>query len=421
MGLFKRKRIEERAQPIAEETIGADLLKALLGGSEITRAQALEIPVVSACIDKITKTIVALPIKLYQKTETEIKEITGDVRLKLLNNDTGDTFTASQFWHAMIADYFLGKGGFAYINKFYTEFRGLHHVENEYIGFMANVDPIYKDYDIMINGEQYSKYSFLKLLRKTPDGHRSISIQEENKIMLSIAYHTLKFEENLVKKGGNKKGFLTSEREMTRDAKEYLKEAFKQMYSNNTENVVVLNKGLEFKESSNSCVEMQLNENKAFNSAEIAMLFGVPICMLKGNTNQSGTSQKDVDNYIDNCIVPLISEIESCLDRDLLTEEEKENGYYFAYDARELKRGNIKERYEAYEIGYRNNFLQVDEIRAMEDMKPIGFEFIKLDLGSVLYNPKTGEIYTPNTGETTDMKLLKKEKEGEANESGTES
>ena len=409
MKLFKRK-MEERAQPekVSEsDTIGAELLRALLGNSDITREQALEIPVVNAAIDKISKTIVSLPIKLYQKKGEETKEITDDVRLKLLNNDTGDTLTSSQFWYAMLADYYLGKGGFAYINKFYTEFKGLHYIENEYIGFMTNVDPIYKDYDILVNGEVYSKYSFLKLLRKTPDGHRSVSLQSENKIILSTAYHTLKLEENLVKKGGNKKGFLTSEREMTRDAKEYLKEAFKQMYSNNTENVVVLNKGMEFKESSNSCVEMQLNENKAFNSAEIAMLFGIPICILKGNTNQSGTSQKDVDNFIDNCIVPLITEIESSLDRDLLTEEEKENGFFFAYDVRELKRGNIKERYEAYEIGYRNNFLQVDEIRQMEDLKPIGFKFIKLGLDSVLYNPETGEIYTPNTNETTNMTLTK--------------
>ena len=91
----------------------------------------------------------------------------------------------------------------------------------------------------------------------------------------------------------------------------------------------------------------------------------------------------------------------------MLTEEEKENGFFFAYDVRELKRGNIKERYEAYEIGYRNNFLQVDEIRQMEDLKPIGFKFIKLGLDSVLYNPETGEIYTPNTNETTNMTLTK--------------
>ena len=166
MKLFKRK-MEERAQPekVSEsDTIGAELLRALLGNSDITREQALEIPVVSAAIDKISKTIVSLPIKLYQKKGEETKEITDDVRLKLLNNDTGDTLTSSQFWYAMLADYYLGKGGFAYINKFYTEFKGLHHIENEYIGFMTNVNPIYKDYDILVNGEVYSKYSFLKLV-----------------------------------------------------------------------------------------------------------------------------------------------------------------------------------------------------------------------------------------------------------------
>jgi len=32
------------------------------------------------------------------------------------------------------------------------------------------------------------------------------------------------------------------------------------------------------------------------------------------------------------------------------------------------------------------------------------FEFIKLGLDSVLYNPKTKEIYTPNTDKISDLK-----------------
>ena len=38
-----------------------------------------------------------------------------------------------------------------------------------------------------------------------------------------------------------------------------LRAAFRDLYSNDVENVVVLNEGLEFQESSNTAVEMQLN------------------------------------------------------------------------------------------------------------------------------------------------------------------
>ena len=77
---------------------------------------------------------------------------------------------------------------------------------------------------------------------------------------------------------------------------------------------------------------------------------------------------------------------------------EKEKGeYYWAFDTRELMRGNMKDRYEAYKIALDKNFMQIDEIRKKEDLPPIGFDWITLGLDSVLYNPKTGEMYTPNT------------------------
>jgi len=51
-------------------------------------------------------------------------------------------------------------------------------------------------------------YEFIKLLRNTKDGAEGVSIIEENNLMLSVAYNSLVFEETLVKKGGNKKGFV---------------------------------------------------------------------------------------------------------------------------------------------------------------------------------------------------------------------
>ena len=45
--------------------------------------------------------------------------------------------------------------------------------------------------------------------------------------------------------------------------------------ANNENNVVVLNKGLEFQESSNSSVEMQLDQNKRTLADEINKIFHI--------------------------------------------------------------------------------------------------------------------------------------------------
>ncbi len=397
---------EKRAQPpageeIVDQNINQTLLRALLGKAEVTREDALQIPAVQYCINLISGTIISLPVRLYEKKDGNVEEIPHDARLDLLNKDTKDTMSAADLWGAVIEDIFLGKGAFVYINRVGNTIRSLHHVDNRWVSISHNTDPIFKDYSIHVNGKEYMPYEFLKIFRRTINGYENESILKSASLILGVVKNSLIYEDRLVQKGGNKKGFLQSENKLSDGAITALKEAFRNLYSNNEENVVVLNSGIKFQESSNTSVEMQLNENKKTNGQEIGRLMGVPAAFLGGNP-----TEKDCENLIKQGIVPVLTTIEAALNRDLLLEKEK-SIRYFAFDTKELTRANIKERYEAYQIALKNNFMQIDEVRAKEDMEALGLEWITLGLNQVLYNPKTGEIYTPNTN-----KLVKKDMEG---------
>lgn len=399
MGLFRKKPEIRADNQSSEQGASVDelLLRALIGTAAITKDHAIAIPSVSASLNYIAGVVSSLPIKLYKKEGDKVIEITDDSRLKLLNNDTRDQLTAVQFWRAIIEDYYLGKGGYAYINKRGNTVLSLHYVDERQISINKNNDPIFKDYDIYVNGRKYYPFDFFKILRKTKDGATGRSIIDENALIIAVAYYSLKFEDRLVRKGGNKKGFLESQKKLSEEALTALKEAWRNFYSNNDETAIILNEGIKFHESSNTSVEMQLNENKLTNSAELSMLFLIPNAIIRGNA-----TEQDHKNAIRGCITPLLNDIECSLDRDLLLEKEKDT-MYFAFDTKELTRGNIKERYEAYEIALRNNFMQVDEVREEEDKDPLGFNMIKLNLGDVFYNPNTGEIFTPNTGQTQNI------------------
>ena len=158
-----------------------------------------------------------------------------------------------------------------------------------------------------------------------------------------------------------------------------------------------MNEGLEFQEASNTSVEMQLNENKESNAIELCKLFNVPVTILKGNA----TSQ-EYSSAFKLAVMPLLKAIERALNRDILLESEKKS-FYFAFDTKEMLKGNIKERFEAYKIAIDANFMGVDEVRFMEDLPAFGIDWIKLGLDSVLYNPTTKEIYTPNTNAKQNM------------------
>lgn len=373
-----------------ESQVSEPLLRAWLSGEYITREKAVQIPSVAGAIDEIARTVANIPIKLFRKDGNRVTEIKDDHRVFLLNEETGDTLDANQMKQAVVRDYYLGRGGFIYVDWSGLEVNSLRYVYSDYISIAPNTDVIFKDYAILIQGKMYYPEQFIRILRNSTDGMFGKSIVEQNSRILSVAYNSLAYEEGLVKTGGNKKGFVRSTKKLTKDAIDALKDAWRKLYQNNTENVVILNEGLDFKEASNTSVEMQLNENKKTNGEEFRRLLGIP--------DNLGTDQGD-KGYIKYCINTFMGEFMTALNRALLLESEK-GIYFFGPDMYELTKGDIDKRYNAYKTAAETGWLQIDEIREKENVEPLGMNMIKLGLQDVLYDPKSKTVYIPNTNKT---------------------
>lgn len=385
-----------------EITTEGQLMTALLPDTTITKQRALQIPTIAAALNLIKGTVRDIPIKLYEKDEDgQVHEVKDDKRLFMLNDESGDTLNASQMRDAIIEDYYLLGGGYIYINRMGNEIRSLHYVENENISVEHNQHPIFKDYNILVYNKRYYPHDFLKILRDTKDGAEGVGIIEQNAMILKVAYNTLKFENNLVATGGNKKGFITSAKKLADTAIAKIKEAWRKLYSSSDENVVILNDGLSFKESSNTSVEMQLNESKQTNLLQMAQMFNIPAGMFTG-AGTSGASEDDKAKFRDYCIIPLLKTIAVALNRDLLLESEK-GKRFFDFDTNDIKKGSLLERMQAYQIALDKNILLLDEVRRIENRPPLDMNFINLNLGNVLYNPETKMGFVPNNGETFDM------------------
>ena len=408
---FKRlfKRDTETPAPTqtnAEQTLGEGgtvsdvLLEAIINGGSITRAQALSIPSVAANVDFISNSIASMPVKLYKRKDGHVEEVTDDPRVRLLNNDTGDTLDAFQMKKALVTDYLLGKGGYCYIQRNKNDVTGLYYVQDDYVVINYDFQPIYKTYIIYVYENQYQPYEFIKLLRNTQTGAWGTGILDELNKALETSYETMKYQLGLVKTGGNKRGFLKSENKLTDAAMTELKSAWRRLYANNTENVVVLNKGLDFKEASNTSVEMQLNETVDTLNKEIDKIFHI---------------FNDFNETFKFAIYPIIKAFETALNRDLLLEKEKSK-YFFEFDVKEIIKADIKSRYEVYRMSKECQMTTINERRRMENMNEIeGGDVIDLGLGAVLFDVNTQTYYTPNTNATssggsgTDVKTLEEE------------
>lgn len=387
MPLFKKrekKPAQERAEiAVDESTVDDVLLRSLLAGESISREKAMNIPAVASAVDLIASSIASMPVRLFKKKDGAVIEIDDDERISMLNGDTRDSLDGFQMKKAIVIDYLLDGNGYIYINRSGNDVSSLNYVNDDFVSVSILDQGIFKSYSINVAGKTCKPFEFIKLLRNTRNGADGSGITEEISKALETAYRTMIYQLTMTKTNGNKRGFLKSDRRLGQEEINLLKRAWNNLYnSDNEENVVVLNNGLDFKEASATAVEMQLNETVKSLDDQIRNLFHIS------------------DNFeltFKLAIYPIVKAFETALNRDLLLEKEK-GKYFFTLDVKEIIRANIRERYESYKLAKECGFMTINEMRREENMNHIdGLDVVDLGLGSVLYNIDTHEYYTPNT------------------------
>jgi HK97 family phage portal protein len=368
------------------------LLRALLGGDTINTETAMSIPAVANAVNRVAAMVAILSVKLYElKTDKDGREITteikGDPRTFLLNVDGNDTLTSYNTRYNLAKDYLLEKGAFLYIKKSRGDIESLIYCPPDQVNAVVNdTDPLHKDGKYLVMGQQYELFDFVAVLRNSKNGIFGEGLRGQITKVMQTALNNILYEMGVTRKGGAQKGFLQSERELSKPAMEELKSAWRQMFSTNEENMMVLNKGITFTPANDNAVDLQINQRKQTLAKEIDGVFGI--------------HNEKFDDIFRDAVVPVLEAIESALNKTMLTEEEKQNRF-FQFDKTEVLKASLKERYEAYRIASDIGVLTKNEIRDKEDLQPIdGLDVVGMGLGDVLFDVKTKTYYTPNTGDT---------------------
>lgn len=409
MGIFDRLITREEPTPPSQEQVEESavtpdvtdqLLSALLTSDSVSRSQAMGIPAFAACVDVISSTVASLPVRLYRRHGDEVEEVEGDSRVTLLNGETGDTLNAHEMKSALVRDYYCDKGGFAYVNRVGNEVRSIHYVDPAHVSVERNTDPIFKRHMVLVDGNRFSPWQFVRVLRNTKDGATGVSMVTQYGQLLSVAHKTLKFESSQVERGGSKRGFLKSARKLSEPILKQLRKAFHRLYSDTSENFVVLNEGVEFQEASETSLEMQLAETKKANSEDIYTLFKVPAAIIKG-----GATDNDRDNFVRYCLMTVLDELCTAFNSALLLETEKQD-MYFEFDLTEFSKANMRDRWEAWANAKDKGLVQVDEFRREENLPPLGMDYVNMGLNDVLYDTVKKQLIIPNMGTVIDLETM---------------
>lgn len=403
MGLFGFNTRAAEEEPTEDELTAGPVVRTVT----VTKNEAMAIPAFSSCIDTISGTVASLPVKLYRRDGERVYELEGDRRVSLLNGDTGDTLTGPEMKRAVVEDYYCSSvGGNIFVNRQRNEVQSLHYVDcgsvQPLVG--SNYDPIFKESGILVQGRTYFPWQFVRILHATRDGRFGRSIVSANQEALAVAYTTMRYEQSLVSRDGNKRGFLQSTRKLGNQALAALRKAWRKFYGNADESMIVLNDGVTFQEAATTSTEMQLNENKKTNSADICGIFKMPPSIVRGGGTDNA-SKNDRDNYVRYCIIPLLADFKAALDRSLLLEDEKAT-CFFDFDLTELTKADMKERWESWAVAKKNGFMKPDEVRRRENLPPLGLDYISLGLQDVLFDTSSNKIIVPNMGRVIDLDNL---------------
>jgi HK97 family phage portal protein len=138
---------------------------------------------------------------------------------------------------------------------------------------------------------------------------------------------------------------------------------------------MMLPKGMELKDIAVQNDKAQFIETRRFIRTVIAGAMGVPPHLV-GDLERAtfnNVEQQDTDFTI-NVVMPIAKRMESAMERDLLTDDDRRSGVIIRFNLDAVQRADIKTRAEAFSIERQWGAINVNEYREMTNRNPISEE-----------------------------------------------
>lgn len=376
-------RLERRASaenPTVSLDKPASWLTSLFGSSQVAGVTvnpetAIKASTVFACVRLISETLASLPLVMY-RTDGKMKEKAIDHPLYwLLKIEPNRLQSSFQWLESEQASLLLNGNSYSEIE---------YNRAGQIIGIWplktANVLPFIenneKKYRVSLKNGGTTVLTAEKILHIPAFGTNGItglSPVDTGKGAIGLALAAEKFGEKLFANGIRTTGVLKHPGILGDTAYENLKTSFKDNYEglNNSGKPMILEEGMSWESISMTPDDAQMLETRKFQVSEIARIFNVPPHMigdLERSTNNN-IEQQSLE-FVQYSLRSWIARWESELNRRLLKPSERQT-YYFKFLVDGLLRGDVKSRFEAYNLGRNMGIYSTNDILSKEDQNPV--------------------------------------------------
>jgi len=386
-----------------------DLFREIYGGPptktgiSVNWASSLEVTTVLACLRVIAEGIAQVPFRLYQDSDARGGAPAPDHPLyRVLYRRPNRWQTSFEFretiaFHAALtgnAYVFIGRVGSA------REIRELVPLEPQFVSVEKRDQTlVYKYHPVSGQAVEFSGNTIWHIKGPSWNGYTGLDAVRLVREAVALAIGSEAAHSEMHKGSAKMSGIYAVEGNLSKEKYEFLS-AWLDKYAMGGERVgkpMILDLGAKFTPTQMTGVDAQHLETRAFQITEICRGFRVMPIMV-GYSDKAATYASAEQMFIAHVVhtlSPWYERIEQSADVNLLTDAEREAGYYTKFTPNALMRGAARDRADFYTrmVGSVNatpGIMTRNEIRALEELPPIAG-------GDVLFDPAPAAPAEPTT------------------------
>ena len=346
-------------------------------GEYVTSDNALRLAAVYSCIKIITQTFAATPLFLMMDKDNGVKEKASKHKLyHLLKNEAIEGVPAFRWREESMMDLLTDGNAFAQIiRNSRGEIVALNHISAKSVEIIEEESNIlYQVTDSHGNIYKLTRYQMMHIPALGNCKGRGLSPIGLAKESIGKAVAAAGYGSEFFKGGGQAQavvGVVDGVAKNKASFDEFKKEWEKSYGQNSRNKTIFLSGGISYNRLTVTPEEAQFLETIKATTREICGIYGVPPHMV-GDLERATFSniEHQAIEFIQNTMVPWFVRFESYIDTCLLTQKEREQGYYTKFNTNSWLRGDSASRASMYQMMRQNGIMNADEIRALEDMNP---------------------------------------------------
>lgn len=409
--IFSRPKQSFKNETLTDLQSLADWLGLSVDELDITGTRSLNEITVFICIKILSETISKLPLKVYQENNG-IKKATDHYLYPMLKLRPNLYMSASDFWKCVETQRNIYGNSYVWIDRATTgrnagKILGLYPLDAtkvqiyvDDVGLISSKNKLWYVFTDNL-GKEYriESYDILHFKGVTVNGLIGINPIEALRLTIENAKSSSTFLNNSYKNGMQTKGIVQYVGDLNPSAENTFRTKFEQMSNglSNANRVSLLPIGYQYQPISLSMVDSQFLENTNLTIRQLTAAFGIKLHQVNDlqKASYASTSEANKEFYTDT-LLSILTMYEQELAYKLHTTKEIDQGYYEKFNADVILRGDIKTRYEAYQIGVNSGILTPNEAREREEMEPKdGGDSLYVN-GSVVPITEAGAAYKKN-------------------------